>query len=146
MLMGHFEWRRKLIYGAKDAAFNKRSAQQRKALLHFVEVACWRCNYCGHWWGRCAFKLPGQPMSSGDKSFLGRSARFTKGWLQCSVSFFIHMSKNTWLLQHGGVLLEAATQMEQYFKGERQTFDLCLAPEGTDFQKVKKKLALSPLF
>ena len=32
-------------------------------------------------------------------------------------------------------LRDAATQLEEYFRGERQVFDLPLAPEGTDFQR-----------
>ncbi|MEM8561277.1 MAG: methylated-DNA--[protein]-cysteine S-methyltransferase [Pseudomonadota bacterium] len=31
-------------------------------------------------------------------------------------------------------LVAAATQLQEYFKGERKTFDLPLAPEGTEFQ------------
>lgn len=32
-------------------------------------------------------------------------------------------------------LQETARQLEEYFRGERQDFDLPLAPEGTDFQR-----------
>ena len=39
--------------------------------------------------------------------------------------------------REGGALLErAARQLEQYFAGERRTFDLPLALEGTDFQRA----------
>ena len=34
-----------------------------------------------------------------------------------------------------GVLGDAATQLQEYFRGERQTFDLPLDPAGTDFQQ-----------
>ena len=34
-----------------------------------------------------------------------------------------------------GSLDEAAGQLGEYFAGERRTFDLPLAPEGTDFQR-----------
>ncbi|WP_040161341.1 methylated-DNA--[protein]-cysteine S-methyltransferase [Nigerium massiliense] len=34
-----------------------------------------------------------------------------------------------------GVLQEAARQLEEYLRGERQTFDLPLALEGTEFQR-----------
>ena len=41
------------------------------------------------------------------------------------------------------VLLEAARQLTAYFAGERETFDLPLAPFGTDFQqRVWTELAL----
>lgn len=33
------------------------------------------------------------------------------------------------------VLLEAKRQLEEYFAGKRQTFDLPLAPKGTTFQR-----------
>ncbi len=33
------------------------------------------------------------------------------------------------------ILKNAARQLEEYLRGERETFDLSLAPEGTDFQK-----------
>lgn len=33
------------------------------------------------------------------------------------------------------ILKNAARQLEEYLRGERETFDLNLAPEGTDFQK-----------
>lgn len=33
------------------------------------------------------------------------------------------------------VLTETARQLQQYFTGERQRFDLPLAPQGTDFQR-----------
>ncbi|RZJ75388.1 MAG: methylated-DNA--[protein]-cysteine S-methyltransferase [Flavobacterium sp.] len=33
------------------------------------------------------------------------------------------------------VLIEAVTQLDDYFKGKRQTFDFKLNPAGTDFQK-----------
>ena len=40
------------------------------------------------------------------------------------------------------VLREAARQLDEYFKGKRQDFDLPLAPKGTEFQRaVWKKLA-----
>ena len=35
----------------------------------------------------------------------------------------------------GGVLALAARQIEEYFDGDRRTFDLPLAPEGTAFQQ-----------
>lgn len=34
-----------------------------------------------------------------------------------------------------GVLSDAAAQLEEYFRGERRTFDLPLDPVGTDFQQ-----------
>jgi len=33
------------------------------------------------------------------------------------------------------VLVDAAYQLNEYFKGERQNFDLLINPEGTEFQK-----------
>lgn len=36
--------------------------------------------------------------------------------------------------QRSAVLVEAASQLEQYFAGERRDFDLPLAPSGTAFQ------------
>ena len=33
------------------------------------------------------------------------------------------------------LIKKAAGQLDEYFKGKRKTFDLPLAPEGTDFQK-----------
>ncbi|MGB5361059.1 MAG: methylated-DNA--[protein]-cysteine S-methyltransferase [Eudoraea sp.] len=33
------------------------------------------------------------------------------------------------------VLVDAAYQINEYFKGERQNFDLLINPEGTEFQK-----------
>lgn len=33
------------------------------------------------------------------------------------------------------LLLKAATELEEYFAGNRQIFDIPLAPEGTEFQK-----------
>ena len=33
------------------------------------------------------------------------------------------------------LLLETKRQLEEYFSGERRTFDLPLAPKGTEFQK-----------
>jgi len=35
----------------------------------------------------------------------------------------------------GGTLPDLARQLEEFFKGTRRTFDLVLAPEGTEFQK-----------
>jgi methylated-DNA-[protein]-cysteine S-methyltransferase len=37
--------------------------------------------------------------------------------------------------RHPAALREAATQLRAYFAGERQTFDLPLAPRGTEFQQ-----------
>lgn len=34
------------------------------------------------------------------------------------------------------ILLECRKQLEEYFEGNRQDFDLPLAPEGTDFQQA----------
>ena len=43
------------------------------------------------------------------------------------------------------VLQEAARQLEEYFRGERQTFELPLAPTGTDFQqRVWERLQAIP--
>ncbi|WP_035695358.1 methylated-DNA--[protein]-cysteine S-methyltransferase [Christiangramia portivictoriae] len=43
------------------------------------------------------------------------------------------------------VLESAVLQLQQYFSGERQEFDLKLNPEGTDFQKkVWKELSYIP--
>ncbi|MEA2339613.1 MAG: methylated-DNA-[protein]-cysteine S-methyltransferase, partial [Thermoanaerobaculia bacterium] len=36
---------------------------------------------------------------------------------------------------HPAALREATTQLRAYFAGERQTFDLPLAPRGTEFQQ-----------
>jgi len=33
------------------------------------------------------------------------------------------------------ILLQAIEQLDAYFKGQRKSFDLSLAPEGTDFQQ-----------
>ncbi|MEN8116066.1 MAG: methylated-DNA--[protein]-cysteine S-methyltransferase [Bacteroidota bacterium] len=33
------------------------------------------------------------------------------------------------------ILVNAAIQLDEYFKGERKEFDLNIAPEGTEFQK-----------
>ncbi|MDB9528510.1 methylated-DNA--[protein]-cysteine S-methyltransferase [Oscillatoria sp. CS-180] len=42
----------------------------------------------------------------------------------------------TWLAdRHLDVLSHAQTQLEEYFAHQRQTFDLPLAPTGTDFQQ-----------
>ncbi|KAB1066847.1 methylated-DNA--[protein]-cysteine S-methyltransferase [Tamlana haliotis] len=42
-------------------------------------------------------------------------------------------------------LLEGVTQLQDYFKGERQQFDLTLNPQGSDFQKrVWKQLQQIP--
>lgn len=38
--------------------------------------------------------------------------------------------------QPSGVLAEAASQLEAYFGGRLRTFDLPLAPAGTDFQRL----------
>lgn len=47
--------------------------------------------------------------------------------------------------QETALLKEAAGQLEQYFAGERKTFDLPLAPEGTAFQlKVWRALQEIP--
>lgn len=35
-----------------------------------------------------------------------------------------------------GVIYEAARQLYEYFAGQRQTFELMLAPEGTPFQQL----------
>jgi methylated-DNA-[protein]-cysteine S-methyltransferase len=37
--------------------------------------------------------------------------------------------------RHPAALREAANQLRAYFAGERQTFDLPLAPRGTEFQQ-----------
>ncbi len=45
----------------------------------------------------------------------------------------------------GGVLGEAMRQLHEYFEGERERFDLPLAPRGTDFQQaVWRELAAIP--
>jgi|SRR5690554_1010419 len=42
-------------------------------------------------------------------------------------------------------LIDAATQLKEYFKGERKEFNLKLSPKGTDFQqKVWKELEKIP--
>lgn len=42
-------------------------------------------------------------------------------------------------------LMQAATQLQEYFEGKRQEFSLKLSPEGTDFQKrVWKQLQEIP--
>lgn len=38
-------------------------------------------------------------------------------------------------IDQDSVLTEAARQLTEYFAGERETFDLPLRPEGTDFQQ-----------
>ena len=40
------------------------------------------------------------------------------------------------LPEHGGDCKEVARQVGEYFRGERTSFDLPLAPEGTPFQKL----------
>ena len=43
------------------------------------------------------------------------------------------------------VLIDAAYQLNEYFEGKRQNFDLLLNPEGTEFQKkVWSKLSEIP--
>ncbi len=46
-----------------------------------------------------------------------------------------HLSESESDPQHP-LLREAANQIEQYFAGERQSFDLPLAPAGTEFQQT----------
>jgi methylated-DNA-[protein]-cysteine S-methyltransferase len=43
--------------------------------------------------------------------------------------------KPEWIRDHDG-LREAADQLRAYFAGERQAFDLPLAPRGTEFQQA----------
>jgi len=46
-----------------------------------------------------------------------------------------------WIEGQNGPLREVSRQLREYFAGERTTFDLPLAPEGTDFQRnVWRKL------
>ena len=42
---------------------------------------------------------------------------------------------NGWI-RDDAVLADARRQLEEYFRGERTTFDLALAPSGTDFQRT----------
>src|SRR5215472_14345724 len=39
-------------------------------------------------------------------------------------------------VEHADCAQEAARQLEQYFEGERRSFDLSLAPSGTEFQRA----------
>ena len=40
-----------------------------------------------------------------------------------------------WNLPSNAILLEAKAQLEAYFAGERRSFDLPMAPQGTEFQQ-----------
>ncbi|MCU7493974.1 MAG: methylated-DNA--[protein]-cysteine S-methyltransferase [Ignavibacteria bacterium] len=43
--------------------------------------------------------------------------------------------KESVVLKENAVLKEAVRQLDEYFKGKRESFDLKLKPEGTEFQK-----------
>ena len=50
-----------------------------------------------------------------------------------------------YILEETELILECKNQLEEYFAGKRKTFDLPLAPKGTDFQqKVWKALKKIP--
>ncbi|HET8963966.1 MAG TPA: methylated-DNA--[protein]-cysteine S-methyltransferase [Chitinophagales bacterium] len=58
---------------------------------------------------------------------------------------FINHSESTIDNNLSPLLKEVATQLDAYFKGKLQTFDIPLQPLGTDFQKeVWKKLKTIP--
>ena len=40
-----------------------------------------------------------------------------------------------YILEETELILQCKMQLDEYFRGERKTFDLPLAPKGTDFQK-----------
>ena len=40
-----------------------------------------------------------------------------------------------YILKETKLILQCKMQLDEYFRGERKTFDLPLAPKGTDFQK-----------
>ena len=40
-----------------------------------------------------------------------------------------------YVLEETELILQCKMQLDEYFRGERKTFDLPLAPKGTDFQK-----------
>ena len=40
-----------------------------------------------------------------------------------------------YLLEETKLILQCKMQLDEYFRGERKTFDLPLAPKGTDFQR-----------
>ena len=40
-----------------------------------------------------------------------------------------------YILKETELILQCKMQLDEYFRGERKTFDLPLAPKGTDFQK-----------
>ncbi|MGC6429764.1 MAG: methylated-DNA--[protein]-cysteine S-methyltransferase [Jejuia sp.] len=61
----------------------------------------------------------------------------------CSISVLNSEEKITSIIPE--TLEDCAIQLQEYFKGERQQFDLKLNPEGTDFQKqVWKQLEQIP--
>lgn len=61
----------------------------------------------------------------------------------CSISVLNSEEKVTPIIPEG--LGDCAIQLQEYFKGERQQFDLKLNPEGTDFQRrVWKQLQQIP--
>lgn len=44
--------------------------------------------------------------------------------------------REDWIADDTALLRRAALQLQEYFEGRRQTFELPLAPQGTDFQRA----------
>ena len=76
------------------------------------------------------------------KSAIGRLLLFSDGRALKKVTF-LSASENKTLVEHepasdhllDHVLKESCRQLDEWFAGKRQTFDLPLAPDGTDFQQ-----------
>ncbi len=71
-------------------------------------------------------------------SAVGRLLLFSDGRALKKVTF-LSSSENETLVEHAsltdGVLAEACRQLDEWFAGERQSFDLPLAPDGSEFQQ-----------
>ena len=70
----------------------------------------------------CFYDTPVGKLIIGEKS--GSITRVT--WTQLP---------KTYLQEETELILQCKNQLEEYFRGERKTFDLPLAPKGTEFQQ-----------